>query len=143
MTRSLKQESFLKRQSARKHRGKVVIVQDVTGQLLNRVVWDYDAQAVFVTNADGFKRMMAGEDIDAIGFPRRYVFEDDGRSPLPTSLVGRANVGAPFSLTGPVGWRPGMQCPRSSSFPFSPSSLRHFIAEANQGRADAPPARRL
>ena len=60
-----------------------------------------------------------------------------------TSLVGRANVGAPFSLTGPVGWRPGMQCPRSSSFPFSPSSLRHFIAEANQGRADAPPARRL
>ncbi len=59
-------------------RGNVVIIKDFQGELLIRRVWETTAKRVYITDEEGFRRLVAGDrSIAAIGFPKEDVFEYD------------------------------------------------------------------
>jgi len=57
--------------------GKRVIVRDVLGRLLARVVVEHDAAAVYVTDEEHYRELLMGAEVTPIGFPKADVFEYD------------------------------------------------------------------
>ena len=62
------------------HRGISVKILDVTGRLHQRIIWESDDLAVYGTDADGYKRLLAGKYVVPIGFRRSDVYEIDERA---------------------------------------------------------------
>ena len=58
-------------------RGTNVIVRDIKRQYHVRRVWDFDEDAVYVTDESGYQKLSLGQQVVPVGFPRRDVFEYD------------------------------------------------------------------
>lgn len=58
-------------------RGTNVIVRDIKRQYHVRRVWDFDEDAVYVTDESGYQKLSLGQKVVPVGFPRQDVFEYD------------------------------------------------------------------
>ncbi len=58
-------------------RGKNVIVRDIKRQYHVRRLWDFDEDAVYVTDESGYQKLSLGQKVVPVGFPRQDVFEYD------------------------------------------------------------------
>src|SRR5436190_19721855 len=58
-------------------RGNHVIVRDIKRQYHVRRLWDFDEDAVYVTDESGYQKLSLGQKVVPVGFPRQDVFEYD------------------------------------------------------------------
>src|SRR5256885_17121356 len=58
-------------------RGTNVIVRDMKRQYHVRRVWDFDEDAVYVTDESGYQKLSLGQKVVPVGIPRQDVFEYD------------------------------------------------------------------
>src|SRR2546430_10316164 len=58
-------------------RGTNVIVRDIKRQYHVRRVWDFDEDAVYVTDESGHQKLSLGQKVVPVEFPRQDVFEYD------------------------------------------------------------------
>ena len=58
-------------------RGNNVIVRDIKRQYHVRRLWDFDENAVYVTDESGYQKLSLGQKVVPVGFPRQDVFAYD------------------------------------------------------------------
>jgi hypothetical protein len=59
-------------------RGDIIVVKDVSGNLLNRGVWEVTERGVYVHSEEEWNRRIRGEKyLDPVGFPSEDVYSPD------------------------------------------------------------------
>src|SRR2546426_8753685 len=89
-------------------RGKNVIVRDIKRQYHVRRLWDFDEDAVYVTDESGYQKLSLGQKVVPVGFPRQDVFEYDEEAGA-TAGWGRLQPRRPHPFLAPTRSLPAWQ----------------------------------